>query len=184
LAIFDTDSDIVLSRYISAESSKIESFCNRKFPSEKVSDTFRFSVVSEQPVELERRLGSVQLSRNPVTELTSVTEDGTLLTASQYELDTDAGLLYRLQDDSRIAWNCQKIVAIYTGGFTTLPMAVDEACVLLVKTRLSARLRDPMLRVDDVTGIGRTEYWVGSTAENFPPDVEGLLSSYRRFEHS
>ena len=176
LNISGKESDSIIRRYIRSESDRIATFCNRVFALETVSEVLRF----------ERRQTSIMLDRIPVTTLTSITEDVTLLDPTLYELDSASGLVYRLSDDlngERTQWAVEKITAVYSGGYQllgTLPPAIEEACISLVKARWFARLRDPMLKVRDVDQVVRQEFWVGGVEDGLPDEVKATLMPYRR----
>lgn len=86
LGITTTTDDDVLIDMIARASSAISRECRRVFGLETVTETLDGSGTRLLP-----------LSRIPIFEVTEVTEDGTVLDASEYSVeDADAGALYRL----------------------------------------------------------------------------------------
>lgn len=177
MGITATTDDAVLALYISSESQKIAAACGVVFPRETVVDTFRIDTCCTAEA-----LGALPLARAPVGTITSVYESGELVPAAEYEVDANAGLLYRLTttDGYRRAWFSEKIVVAYQGGYATIPGPVADACVQMVKQRYYARSKDPTLRVLDIEGVSREEYWVGAVNDGMPADVDLLLAPYKR----
>lgn len=132
-------------------------------------------------------LGALVLSRHPVSDIASVSEAGTALETGDYEL---AGrLLRRLTDEDELSqWAAAKIVVTYTAGWVLpgtagrdLPEDIEDAAIRLIKAARSARTRDPLVKAEDVPGVLRTDYWVGSVGDvaSLPPDVADILDGYR-----
>lgn len=169
LGLPDTRQDALLRRLISHASDVISKQCNKVFAQETVTETFRLARCERELV----------LARYPVTVIGEVAEDGTMLTASDYELEPDVGLLLRLSDDSPSRWAAGKISVSYTAGFPLLdglPFGVQRACVALVKHYFLSADRDPMLRSEQLDGLGQSAWHGGA----LPPEVEGLLSPHRK----
>lgn len=164
---------------IAQASAAISSWCGRVFARETVSEVFR----------PERCLESLSLSRFPVASIASVTEDGTALASTNYEVDAASGLLFRLADDERTTWRARKVTVQYAGGYLlpdeagrTLPHDVQRACILMVCAAYLARGRDPMLRSESAQDVGSASYLdprVGMEA--MPPQAAALLQPYRVF---
>lgn len=132
--------------------------------------------------------GKLLLSRYPATSITSVVEDGVTLDPSNYELDGSTGTLQRLNDDEPWVWSCRKIVVTYVAGYVmpgeddrTLPKDIEDAAIGLIKTARSARTRDPSVKGEEIPGVLRTDYWVGSVGDvgHIPPDIASKLDQYR-----
>lgn len=169
--------DATLRRWISDASNRCADFCNRVFGKETVSEEFA--------LDRGRYADALVLSRTPVTTVVSVTVDDTVLDTSEYRTDASSGLLYRLCQGARSIWTGCKIVVVYSGGFELLgdlPRTIEQACLILVRQRMSARMRDPMLKSLELPGVVTETYWVdtsGNGAE-MPPDAAGLLERHRR----
>lgn len=131
------------------------------------------------------------LSRAPVASITSVTLDDVAVDTDEYRLDADAGILYRLDASGYpCTWTwTNKIVLVYEAGFLLpgendrdLPHALEGAAIALVNSYWQAKGRDPMVKAEDVPGLGSVQYWVGSVGEagQLPPDVVAKISPFRR----
>lgn len=181
----DAARDAVLSRYITEASIAIENFCNRVFAVESMKD--RFYPSREVPLQtVTGGIDPIQLTRWPVTTMTSVTEDGEALVEEEdFILDKDKGQIIRLDANSYpTRWGAYPIVAQYAAGYTTAPSDVSDAAIRTVCGRYYARGRDPMLRSETVPGVWEAQYWVASGANdtggaNLPPGVQSLLDNYR-----
>lgn len=77
---------------------------------------------------------SLVLRHTPVQSITSVTENGAALTAADYTLDQNAGLLWRLLGQGAI-WNgyAQAVVVTYVAGPPVLPELVRGAIIDLCR---------------------------------------------------
>lgn len=133
---------------------------------ETATDTFRL-------VGSQREL---ILSRRPVVSITSVTENGTLLTAADYEVDADAGLLYRLSSSVRIYWPGVTIVIVYPAGYATVPDDLKYAAIKFVQAELQQGGRDPLLKRRKIEGVSEYEWWVDPTKDSIiPAEVMDIL---------
>lgn len=186
LGITDTTSDSKLQRWISEESQRISDYCGRTFPQQTVSETFRLDTPPSRSYD--RRIDTLVLTRRPVISITSITEDSDdPLTASDYEVNKDTGILYRLtasgSSDTRTLWTAYKVVVVYIAGYAvgTIPSAISAACMTLLKHRWSAQSRDPALRSIQIQGVGQKSWWVGGIGEvgDLPPEVAASLDRYR-----
>lgn len=177
LAITDTDADAKLTRLIAMSSAAVEKYCNRVFAQETLIDTFRLNDDGAVPCLL--------LSRMPVSSISSVVEDGTTLTAADYELVAAKGELWRVDsDDEQQNWENAKIVVTFVAGYELLdglPQDVERAAIELVKQGWFALSRDPLVKSEDVPGVLSTAYWVGEMGDNgaVPPHAASLLDKYR-----
>lgn len=177
LGVSGSTEDPYLQAQITQASAAIVSWCGRVFAREVVSEVWRLDA-DTQPLSL---------ARYPVVTITSVIEDGTTLAGSDYELDADAGMLWRLASDERAAWRARKITVAYTAGYLlpgqvgrTLPADVERACILMVAAQYNAQGRDPMLRSDGAQGIGQVSYLDPRAGmEAMPPQAAALLWRYR-----
>jgi hypothetical protein len=76
------------------------------------------------------------LRQPPVMSIASVTENGTTLAATDYSLDADAGLLYRMAGaylPSRWRAGVKNIVVTYLAGRASVPAPVREAALDLIR---------------------------------------------------
>ena len=101
------DPDPTVTALIAAAQSHIEAEVGRPLESDTREETF------------DGGYSAIFLSVWPVTEVTTVTEDGTTLTATDYGIKSN-GRLIRLSGDYRTFWRGykpQSIVVEYTGGY-------------------------------------------------------------------
>lgn len=128
------------------------------------------------------------LARRHNVSITGVTVDGGSISASDYLLDPDAGMLMRLSSDAPIRWCARKIVVVYKAGFTTIPGDLKQAAMDFLSAAYREMGRDPFVKseevdIPDVERI-RRDYWVGSipgqSNEGAVPDiVAGQLKRFR-----
>ncbi|KMO15778.1 hypothetical protein [Methylobacterium indicum] len=167
---FAAADDIAVGMMLDQASSLIAQFCRRPFGVE---------TLRERP-SLLRDCGGLVLSRDPVVEVISVTR-GTddVLAPADYEIDASGKVLYLLQDGQRCGspnWcfdhNCHPdgrgfgLTVEYRAGYTlpggdaesTLPPDVERAAIMSVSTMLSSRGRDPLLKSENVMGMGSFTY--------------------------
>jgi hypothetical protein len=185
LAITGTnaDRDTAIEDLIDDISDAVDSYLGRTLAKETVSESFRLD-----PYEVPEAL---PLTRWPVASITSVTVDGTLVDASEYEIDAETGQLYRLNASGyRWAWvSCKATVVVYVAGYVlpaesnrTLPKDIELGALAWTRSVWFARSRDPLVKVEDIPGVERLEYWVGGLGGDAgpPPDVVALIAPYRR----
>lgn len=174
--------DALLTSKIREASSDIEAHIGRVLRRETVSETFWGA---------NRAVDTLILNRWPVASIVSVSVDGSDLDAGDYRLVADAGLLYRLDGGgyaSRWAIGREAVIT-YVAGYAMpaeaepdLPAVLEAAAVELVNSYWVSRGRDPLVREEDVPGVGRTVYWVGAVgaAGALPPGVESKIAPFRR----
>jgi len=162
-----------ITAWIHQASGIIASECNRVFARETVSEQFRPN----------RSMDVLSLTRYPVSSISSINENDEALAATDYEVDKESGLLYRMSNDNRTCWQYGKIVVVYIGGYdipVELPQPIERACILLVKQMRSSATRDPMLKSQEVPGVLSQAFWVGDIGNNsLPPEVSSLIAPYR-----
>jgi len=181
LGISGSSEDANIAAWIGQASSAIAAYCNRTLAMETVSETFRFELC-------EPRADCLLLSRYPVQNIVSITEDGTALTSDDFEVDPDTGELFRLSSDYPRDWCGRTIVVQYVGGYELLPdlpQAIERACINLVKTYRAAAARDPLVRSETVDGVLSQTFWVGTvpgSSGGIPPDVTAMLDPFVRYD--
>jgi len=133
-------------------------------------------------------LSIIVLSRRPVVSIASVIEDGDVVDPANYEVNGATGIVQRLDSDLPRDWWASKTVITYTAGWLlpgdagrNLPFEIEDAVIKLIKAERFARKRDPALRAEDVSGIGRQEYQIGGALGGaaIPPDIAAQLDQYR-----
>lgn len=186
LSIANGGSDEKLSRLIREASADCVRYVERVLAQETVTDFYRANrLLTDGLSGLRGRVEALQLSRWPVSTIGTVIEDGVTLAASGYELNADAGELWRLDgSDQRIGWARAKITVAYTGGYDMpdgLPEDLQRACIDMVKSLWFRQSRDPLVRQESVPGVLEQQFWVGAPGDNgaLPPDVTARLDPYR-----
>lgn len=205
LNLTSTTDDAWITTLINRASAVICNYCGQTygFGNQTVTETFRFGwepgvgpasqTVAPYGTPLTVQMKPLILSYAPVTNIASVTENGTLLSPSDpdYEYDAIPGLVYRLNDlGMRTYWSVPTIVVQYsfgyqlpndspTSGVMALPPDIEQACIALVKSAYYARGRDPNVAMDWTEGGGRTQYWDRSAnTMTIDPDIAAMLSPY------
>lgn len=180
IAATTTTSDAVLRRYITSASSAAINYCNRAFVVETIQDQFLSKgatrLLSDHPSIL-------QLSRWPISELTSVVVDGTTLVEdTDFLTDVTNGQLTKIDSDgNRRNWCGQSITVIYDGGFDTIPSDVEDAVIRMATKRYLAKGRDATLKQRDIPGVISESFWISTGADsgNMTPDISDVLDNYR-----
>lgn len=172
LGITDTSQDAKLTNLIHEASDLITAYCNRDtFGREDLRQTERITAARE----------CIILARDLEPTITSITADGASLDPAEYELD--GSLLYRLEDDERIAWQWEKVVIEYSAGFTllgTLPFAIERAAIDLVVMLYRSGGRDVSVRQEMVEGVGSTSYFdARASAGGLPLSADRLNALHR-----
>lgn len=184
LGISTNGDDARLEALIAQASAVIAQSCNRVFGREQIKQTIRLaaSVQIPEPAPL-------VLSRRPVVVSGfTVSVSGVALDSGDYELDENAGLVWRLDSEGdRIPWPTNKIEVTYSSGYLLpddCPASLSRACIVLVNNYRTATARDPMLKSEVVDGVGRFDYWVGSAGgssqSGLPAEVESLIAPFRK----
>ncbi len=184
----DTSNDSFLGRGITQVSKAIANYCNRVFPVETVKDV----IYLDRNLLLRVNVASVtlQLSRWPVTAITSVVEDAgldselTLVQNTDYLPDSLTGQLIRIDSTTglRRRWASRTVTVQYSAGYSIIPEDVVDACLRMMTQRFKQKSRDPMLMSQNTPSVGEQRWWVGTApGQNgaFPPEISGLLDSYR-----
>jgi hypothetical protein len=202
--ISDTLNDAYILRLIRRASSIVQGYCKRDFAMQTWQSTFRLdapiggsSDICFPPLQ---RTLPLNLGSCPVASiLSAVTDVATLVQDTDYELAAKAGQIFALNQQgsgTRSSWQFQYLTVQFMAGFwlpidsttplptgymaSTLPDAVEQAAIELVRARWYARKRDPMLRTRDQGSVGSESYWVGKIGidAEMPDEVASLLLPY------
>jgi hypothetical protein len=182
LEIADNSKDVQLGQKIDEATSDIEAHLGRTLSRATLQETFWGDGSC---------LEYLVLNRAPVASVTSVTVDDVAVSSNEYRLDADAGILYRLDASgypSVWIW-CKSIVIVYVAGFLlpgeigrNLPPAIEAGAIELLQSYWLSKGRDPLIRAEDVPGLGSVQYWVGAVGEagDLPPSVTSKIAPFRR----
>lgn len=178
LGVTGATDDTLIGTLIDQMSAAAESYCNRVFAKETIEETFRHLA----------GLDFIILRRRPVVDIASITVDGVALEETQYEVDAEAGFLYRLDgSDCRVRWCASKVVISYDGGYVppgdegrTLPQDLEAGVIELIKVSYLSRKRDPGLKREFVPGVIDYEYFqADATVGSLPTAATDKLDPYR-----
>jgi hypothetical protein len=179
LDIGDGANDTLLSGYIAQASESVANYLCMPLARESVTETFRLRLSPRVLI----------LTRAPIVAITAVVEDSGTVDPAEYEYDADAGLLYRLSDDSRVYWSSRKIMVSYSAGYlmpgtsgANLPADIERAAILTVSAMAGGQGRDAMLRSEMLPDIGSTTYFEASPEDaSLPSGAVALLRARKRW---
>ena len=181
LAAGATDQQI--ERFIGQASARAASYCRRAFGRQVVSERFDF---------INSWCAGLPLEFDPAFAIDSVSVGSVVSDPASYQFD--GRVLYRTDGARRLAWFPSPIVVQYQSGWLLpgetrddetvapdLPLDIEQAVIMLVGVSLSGASRDTMVKSEDFTGIGRTDYYVQGVMSELPhPGAESILRQYRR----
>jgi len=180
--------DAAVQADITENSRIIAELCGRVFALQTVVETFR--VGRSDPCG-----DTLNLSRYPVTDFQSLTIGGAEVDSDFYEIDQNAGIIYRLHGYwpywSYFFPQQAKIVATYSGGYNLpddAPAALGRACIESIRDHRMLSARGLHAGVQDVwAGDNRVRYFdlntkagAGAHITGVSAMIEGLISPYRR----
>lgn len=183
--------DTQLERWIDQASARAKTFCNGRIFG-RATYRERFEITNRCLDDL--CLGLL-LDATPVVSIQEVKVDGLVLSPATYEVD--GRLLYRLQDGDRRAFFGRVVVVQYVAGWVLpsevadyenppvgtekLPADIERAVIQLVGGPAFGLGRDPMVKSDDVEGVGSRSFYVQGAGASLPhPEAEATLAQYRR----
>lgn len=123
LNITTTTDDEELRRTLAVATEMAERYCNRALRRKTVSETYNGDACA------------LLLRTVPVLSITTVVENGVTLTASDYTLDANAGILLRGSTLADFEWadGRQNVVVTYVAGYTDPPQVAQQAVLELVR---------------------------------------------------
>jgi hypothetical protein len=124
----------------------------------------------------------------PVIGIALITEDGgsPLTVGSDYEFEPDTGMIWRLAGNVRSVWSAGNVVVTYTAGYVlpqdagsrSLPMDIEGATLLLVRSGYYGRGIDPSVTLEVTEGVGRTQY-AKTNGTGLDDGLKIMLAPYR-----
>ena len=186
LSITATDEDTYLESAITRATAAVCTYLNVPTATDGTRTLGRETLV--ETLRLKTYEPFIVLGRYPISSIASITEDGTTVDASEYEI-RGAGIVARLtDDDSTKCWLPVKIVVTYTAGWLlpdddsrNLPQDIEDAAIALIKAARFNRTRDPLLRSENILE-SLYSYTLFSPSDKdgvMPADVAALLAPYR-----
>jgi hypothetical protein len=181
-----TENDANIAMHITSASQIIANQCDRVFAMQDVVETFitRWG----EPGEV------LNLDRPPVSVISSIVQNGQVLTPDFYDADLTKGFIWRRCDFLPLmsapypyGYGNNRIAVTYTGGYDLplgAPADLTLACLLLMKEQRFMQGRaDPSIRSlshGDVTIFyQQTAAGIGAGQGALPPAVDRLLAPYK-----
>jgi hypothetical protein len=123
LGITNTASDALLTRYISVASDSVAVYCRRSFLQQSYQETIRASPFIDsasmvnQPYFLILRGGLPLISISQLILDADIAGTGPLVEGIDFEVDYEAGQIFRLWSDLRMRWFFRMVQITYIAGF-------------------------------------------------------------------
>lgn len=111
--------------------------------------------------------GELRLPWRHPSRVEEIVVGGVTLDPSLYQDDPKAGLVERRTPAGRLGcWSKAVTVVTVRSGWAAdkVPTAAQNAVKRLVRLRWEAKDRNLMIKAEETADVGRTEFWVGSTA--------------------
>jgi hypothetical protein len=179
VGVTDTSQDVALTALGLRLSASIAKQCG--VASDGVHPATLLSETCSEVFRPTRQQQDLILARRPVSDITSVSENGTVLDAAGYEIRGGSGILTRLSGDRFSCFPCGKITVVYEAGFETAPEDLKLAASKLAAALYSETARDPNLKRIDIPDVEMREYWVGPSDDPLlSAEISDLLSPYRQ----
>lgn len=167
LGITDTNSDDLLSAYIARASGVIESYLGRPILEQTVTETWRESSWKQRDFLL--------ICYPPITSLISLIENTVpLVQDTDFEVEVSTGTLYRTVDGFRYRWGYE-VITQYVGGWTTVPVAVEQVCIDMVYYAHHTSTQNPGIQLELTEGVGRIAYFNRGLATFILDDTMKML---------
>lgn len=133
---------------------------------------------------------TIVLSRRHKIEIDSVTRDGSVLSAADYFVDVESGVLLSVSGDKPAKWTASKVVVVYEAGFPddAIPPVLKQAARDTLTTIRTERERNQYVKsqsieINDIETV-RTDYWAGSLpGQSSGPVSPATLSTLKRFRN-
>lgn len=113
-----------------------------------------------------------------------VTQDGMVVDLASWEVNPDAGWIYRLNSSDAVAsWSGASIIVDYDGGYDTIPGDLQGAALDWIRIGQGAGTRDPLLRSETIPDV-ISQTWVtavdlASASTSIPSSVRDTLWAYK-----
>lgn len=174
--------DSQVGRMIGQVSAAINTYCNRIFVRQSYRSQFRYAcnwlgygsplVLSQAPIAVDG-FGVLVLAAS---------EDGTLVDTTEWQVDRNTGMLYRLDSAGAFSsWSGTLISVDYDAGFDLIPDDVQAAALDWMSGRWNTRGRDPALRSLTIPDVVSESYFdpAAASASGMPSTVRNTLDQYR-----
>lgn len=157
LQITDTSKDNLLINTINRASSVIESYCDRKFKLRTHTETHYLDEASE----------TLLVKQFPITEITSIKDDGIALTVDELAACENREVYIKLDQE-----RSGKIEVTYKAGYDPIPADLEQACIMLVYYYYKVDIANFSTVFAESGAVFRPS--------RMPPHVSFLVDRYRR----
>jgi len=129
---FTNNPDPTVAKWITAASAKIDSHCQRDFAEH--ADEIEYHDGKGKWGDLDwQRHSNISLKNHPVSAISEVDEDGTVLVdGTNYEVYLDEAQIQLIPESNYFLKKRRSIKITYTWGYATVPLDVNDACIWLV----------------------------------------------------
>jgi len=166
LGLSSGSDDELLTDLVARVSDRITAYCGRAFP---LGDYYEFHDGDGGDVLL--------LNQRPVTELSTLSQDGDEIAAEDYVVYPELGML-RLQSGV-FGRGARNVYAGYRAGYETIPGDVEQAAIAWIAALYQARgAAGGRAIASERVGDYQVTY-DGATAAGVPGDVRAMLDPYR-----
>ena len=146
-----------------AESPVLRGEAPRTLKAETLSEKFRVKSAGQNK--------TLYLSRWPVLEIVSVTEDTSELTSEDWDLDIPEASLTRVSGNATMFWPAGRVTVEYAAGYDTIPEDLKGYAARLVSLYYQSDGEDPNEKSVEIPGVIKIDRWVDTTAsDNIVPD--------------
>jgi len=123
----------------------------------------------------DRGTTKLRLARRPVSEVSSLAVDETIIDEAGYRLDAASGAIW----PRRGTWCADEITIVFKAGFAAAPPSMKLAASKLMTSLWAERQRDPSLKREDIPGVIEREWWV-SEKDNplMSQEIRDLIAPY------
>jgi hypothetical protein len=135
--------------------------------------TLTQQTITEYHDILDNTENQIRLQNFPASSITSIENDGTALTSSQYYLDEDVGYVRMKTVGSYFATGYQKVKVVYVAGYSSVPSDLSYAATVLAAAHFNSGRHAGMLYEQVATYRYRRR-------EGMPEEAIRILAKYLR----
>jgi len=175
----DMTRDAAVQVQIDQVSAAVARYCDRQFVIQTYRDQLR-------AVCTWLRYGEpLPTMQKPIAEaegvpLITIMENGIELDPTAYEVDSERGLLYRLDSSgASAAWVGTAAILDYDAGWDPIPPDVQAATLEWINARWSAQGKDPALRSETIPDVISQMWSSDAQTPSMPSGARELLAPYR-----
>jgi hypothetical protein len=189
LGISGSSEDTYLGDQITTASERIASHLRVSPANDGTNSLGRETLVETFYIDsaVESLVMSRHLPRSWPMTISSVVENGTTLSGSDYLFNAATGIMNRKSGDEFLSWPCGVVAITHIAGWKlpndatpNLPQAIQDACIAWVKLARLSKTRDPMIKSENIlSGLyGYSMFQPSDAQGGMPEEVAGLLAPY------